>query len=293
MAGSNETSTFRVEFLRDVSIETIHAVFVEAFSDYYFRFHLSENQFRNHIRLNAVDLDRSIGCFDGERLIGVSLNGFGDWGGLPTVYDAGTGVIPSHRRRGASEQMLTTMMSVFREQGIKQCLLEVIDANASAIGLYEKLGFEKVRVLLLLEADDLEIPDAPTPDNLLIKEMDKPDWRVFESFGDGRPSWQNSREAIDRSVHMKKIVGAFLDGRCVGFIAFSAGVGRVAQMGVDPEHRRLGIGSMLLKTMKTDLREGFKLQVINIDAALTDCLAFFRNRGFRTVLSQIEMRKTC
>jgi len=34
-------------------------------------------------------------CFDGKKPVGLSLNGFGDWEGKPTIYDAGTAVLPA------------------------------------------------------------------------------------------------------------------------------------------------------------------------------------------------------
>ena len=105
MHDRNETSAFDCRFLSEDHFSSLHQKFVEAFSDYSRPFEFNERQFRNHIVLNAVDLSRSVGCFRGDELIGFSLNGFGRWEGKSTVYDAGTAVIPSQRRLGASEAM--------------------------------------------------------------------------------------------------------------------------------------------------------------------------------------------
>ena len=120
MPETNENSHFVCTFLNDECFETAHLKFVEAFSDYLIAFQLSEQQFRNHIKLNAVDLNRSMGCFDDGELVGLSLNGFGQWNNVPTVYDAGTGVIPSHRKRGISESMFRTMLPIFQNDGYEQ-----------------------------------------------------------------------------------------------------------------------------------------------------------------------------
>src|SRR5690349_9749272 len=120
MAVLDETGLQRCCFLGEEHFAKLYATFTEAFSDYVYPFALTEGQFRNHLILNGVDLSRTAGCFVDGRLVGFSLNGFGEWEGLPTAYDAGSGVIPSHRRRHICESMFEMMLPVFRTDGIKQ-----------------------------------------------------------------------------------------------------------------------------------------------------------------------------
>src|SRR4030095_15068055 len=108
-----------------------------------------------------------------------------------------------------------------------------------------------------------------------------------DHFGEGKPSWQNSVEAVTRSVQMKRLFGAFVDGQCVGYIVFSAGVGRLAQLAVHRDFRRRGIATRLLLEMQKDAR-GQKLHVINLDESMTESVVFFRNRGFTKVLGPFE-----
>ena len=269
----------------------LHAKFVEAFSDYTRPFDFNEQRFQNHIVLNAVDLQRSVGCFRGSELIGFSLNGFGDWNGKSTVYDAGTGVIPDQRRLGASEAMFNMMFPVLKDAGAEQILLEVITTNDPAVNLYKKLGFEIERELLLLEAPgELHIGRELNMD-IDIHQIASSDLVSFSGFGDGKPSWQNSNDAITRSEQKKTILGAFIDNRCVGYIIFTSGLDRVAQFVVDKKCRSRGVGNRLLAAMQTDAAEGCKLQVLNIDNAVTECVDFLINRGFDKILSQFEMIK--
>lgn len=290
MANGNETALRDCRFLGEDHFARLYETFIEAFSDYVFPFALTETQFRNHINLNAVDLSRTAGFFDSDRLVGFSLNGFGDWEGRSTVYDAGTGVIPSMRRRGISEAMFEMMLPRFKDRGIGQCLLEVITTNAGAIRLYEKLNFATTRELALLQCDGKIKPAVSAP-NIEIRDVTDPDWLLLTSFWDGRPSWQNSVEAVDRSMHLKRILGAFLDGQCVGYIVFSSRFGRVAQMAVDKAHRSRGIGTALLRAMQDETTSGYSLQIINIDRSLAEAVTFFRNRGFYERLAQYEMIK--
>ncbi|MBP9664960.1 MAG: GNAT family N-acetyltransferase [Pyrinomonadaceae bacterium] len=290
MPNGNETNLCDCRFLSDEHFDPLYATFIEAFSDYVFPFALTETQFRNHINLNAVDLCRTAGYFDSDKLVGFSLNGFGDWNGRPTVYDAGTGVIPSMRRRGISEAMFDMMLPVFKERSISQSLLEVVTKNGGAIRLYEKLGFSVTRELALFQCDGKVKPAVSAP-QVEIRDMPEPDWKLLTSFWDGRPSWQNSVEAVQRSLPLKRILGAFHDDACVGYVVFSSKFGRVAQMAVDKAHRTRGIGTALLNTMQAETTSGYSLQIINIDRSLTDAITFLRNRGFYERLTQLEMLK--
>src|SRR4030095_13446980 len=158
------------------------------FADYIIKFELTERQFKNHITLNAVDLDRSAGCFDANRPVGLSLNGFGTWEGKPTVYDAGTTVLPEYRRRGVSRAMFDWMIPMFAAEGFEQFLLEVITNNVPAVRLYEQLGFHRTRELLLLEAEPTIALNGQPAADIEIREIHRHENIPFEHFWDGKPS---------------------------------------------------------------------------------------------------------
>ena len=283
---TNENSRLECRFLRAGQFAAIHKTFIEGFADYIIKFELTERQFQNHITLNAVELDRSAGCFDADRTIGVSLNGFGAWEGKRTVYDAGTTVIPEYRRRGASRAMFEWMIPMFADEGYEQFLLEVITQNDPAIRLYEMLGFNRTRELLLLEAGPTTPLEYPAPPSVEIREIHRHENIPYEAFWEGKPSWQNSLEAIERTKQLKRVFGAFNGPECVGYIVFSSG--RLSQLAVRRDHRRQGIGTRLLLEMQMDV-PGQKLHIINLDESMTESVVFFQNRGFKKVLAQYEM----
>lgn len=287
----NETASRYCCFLSEEYFDQLYDTFIEAFSDYVFPFALTVTQFRNHINLNAVDLERTVGCFEDGRLVGFSLNGFGEWGERPTLYDAGTGVIPSARRRGVSRAMFDHMLPRFKAEGIEQCVLEVVKTNVGAIHLYQSLDFTSVRELALLQCDTPVVLKVAEPPGIDVREIDQPDWSVFRSFRDGKPSWQNSNDAIRRSTNVKQILGAFDGDVCVGYVIFSAQFGRIAQLAVHPAYRRRGIGSLLLQRMRAATADGHSLQVINLDKELEGAMKFFEKHGFYERLIQYEMLK--
>src|SRR5687768_2535827 len=177
-----EGNEIACRFLSEDYFSQLYAAFTEAYADYVVPFALTETQFRNHINLNAVDLDRSVGYFEEDRLVGFSLNGFGQWNAKPTVYDAGTGVVPDRRRRGFSRAMFEMMLPIFKDQGFEQFVLEVVSNNYRAVDLYEKLDFQSVRQLALLQLDG-RLADKGSPD-IEVHDIDEPDWETMKKFWD-------------------------------------------------------------------------------------------------------------
>jgi ribosomal protein S18 acetylase RimI-like enzyme len=168
-------------------------------------------------------------------------------------------------------------------------MLEVITTNSAAISLYKKLGFRSVREVALLQCDGKVISSADKPKHIEIRDIESPDWSLLTTFWDGNTSWQNSVAAIERSRNMKRILGAYSDGKCVGYIVFSSKFGRVAQIAVQKGHRNRGIGTALIQAMQAETADGFSLQIINIDKSIATAMTFFTNRGFYEILRQHEM----
>lgn len=289
MHDQDETYTYECRFLSESDFDLLHEKFLEAFSDYFIPFSLSKDQFRNHILLNAVDLESSIGCFARGEMVGFSLNGLGEWNGRATVYDAGTGVVPAFRRRGVSRRMFEIMIPHFKDRGCARFLLEVITQNYPAVQLYERLGFRKTRKLLLLECADRSRIPPPTDDGPEIREIDVPDFASLQKLWDGGTSWQNSADAITRGRHSKSILGAFDAGACVGYIAYSNPFGRIAQLAVAPDRRNRGIATRLVAEMHRRTPADANLQVINLDSDISEAVSFFKNLGFEERVAQFEM----
>jgi ribosomal-protein-alanine N-acetyltransferase len=56
-------------------------------------------------------------------------------------------ILSSWRRKGIARQLVEELSMIFRELGKKRIKLEVRVSNKAAIALYEKLGFEKQKVI--------------------------------------------------------------------------------------------------------------------------------------------------
>lgn len=55
-------------------------------------------------------------------------------------------VLPEHRRKGIAHALLSSFVTMAKEEGLAFLTLEVRKSNEAAIRLYESFGFEKVGV---------------------------------------------------------------------------------------------------------------------------------------------------
>lgn len=279
-------------FLTDTDADrnAAHSAFQQAFSDYQVDMRMSRAQFDYRLLRDGIDLSKSVGAFEENELIGFCINGVGNWHGEPTIYDAGTGVVPQRRRQGISQEMFDFMLPRLKEVGFTQYLLEVLTSNQPAVNLYRKLGFSDTRELAVFRSN-MRLANLKTC-RAEVREVAVADWDLYETFWDVYPSWQNSVEATKRTSFENVVLEAYADHRCVAYGVVSRTSGNLFQLAIDKRHRRGRLGSLLLIELQRRVVAGEPLKVNNIDKASTDSLMFYKSSGFELALEQYELNKT-
>jgi ribosomal protein S18 acetylase RimI-like enzyme len=69
------------------------------------------------------------------------IEGFSTFAGLPLVNVHDVAVLSGYRGQGVAEKMLVLAETIARERGACKMTLEVLQGNAGATRLYERLGF--------------------------------------------------------------------------------------------------------------------------------------------------------
>jgi ribosomal-protein-alanine acetyltransferase len=72
-------------------------------------------------------------------------------------------VASKYRRKGVGQKLLLETEAIFKTKGAKECRLEVREDNVAALGVYVKLGYEKISLLehYYGEAHGLYLRKAP------------------------------------------------------------------------------------------------------------------------------------
>jgi GNAT superfamily N-acetyltransferase len=127
-----------------LDLPALAELFSDCFSDYVVPMRMDESALREHVETNGIDLDCSRVVVE-ERPVAfalIALRGTAAWVG-------GMGTIGSHRRLGLGTSALVAGIEAARERGCDAVWLEVIDRNRAAARLYESLGFEVQRDLIV------------------------------------------------------------------------------------------------------------------------------------------------
>jgi ribosomal protein S18 acetylase RimI-like enzyme len=74
-----------------------------------------------------------------------TVQGIGDERGLGSIQNLG--VTPEHRGLGLAKALMVYALQGFRQAGMRRVTLEVTGQNKPAVGLYEQLGFHRVRTV--------------------------------------------------------------------------------------------------------------------------------------------------
>jgi GNAT superfamily N-acetyltransferase len=134
----------RVQTADTLEPSALLELFNAGFADYLVPMRMDSSLFGDHLQYNDIDLRRSPVLFD-QRPVAFALMARRG----PEAWVGGMGCVPSHRRQGLGERGLTAGLDAAGEDGCRVARLEVIDGNRPAIRLYEKLGFEVVRDVIV------------------------------------------------------------------------------------------------------------------------------------------------
>jgi ribosomal protein S18 acetylase RimI-like enzyme len=274
-----------IKSLQGVKITQVLDTFNESFSDYLVPMNLTLEQFNSKLHTENINWDYSIGVFFDSNLCGFILH-FEDFEkGKKILYNGGTGVIPTQRGNHWTQKMYETFYPIFKENGVEEMVLEVLAANEKAIKVYQKIGFETERIVKCFRGT---IPqDLTLHPEIQIKEIQTADWGIFQSFWEVLPTWQNTPSVLDRT-DTKKIVGAYLDDKLVGYAIYNPTTKRLNQLAVDPQHRRKYIAETLLSEIGK--KEEAEFTLLNVDEDATGLLSLLQKMNWKNTVDQLEMR---
>ena len=125
------------------SDSSLAEIFTAGYEGYFTPFVLDEAAFRFMSTTYDDDLDASrVAIVDDEPagICKLGIRGERGWIG-------GVGVAAPHRGKGIGEALMRGVLDEARSRGLREVWLEVLFPNEPAIRLYDKLGFERVRVL--------------------------------------------------------------------------------------------------------------------------------------------------
>jgi ribosomal protein S18 acetylase RimI-like enzyme len=174
-------TTIRLASATRYSYAELAEIFNAGYEGYFTPFALDEATFRFMSTVWDDDLEASrVAIADGEPagICKLAIRGERGWIG-------GIGVAVPHRGKGIGEALMRGVLEEAAARGLREVWLEVLFPNEPAIRLYEKLGFERVRVLEVWTLDELdsrgdgrfEVPVARAQERIRRDRREREPWQ--------------------------------------------------------------------------------------------------------------------
>lgn len=275
---------FQITTLENIKLSEVLNAFNSAFADYFVKITLTEKNLAEKIMAENILLEKSVGAFADDKLVGFILLAIDEIEGRKTAYNGGTGVLPAWRGNRLTSKMYEFILPKLQTKEIYFQQLEVVTQNQAAIRVYEKIGFKKARTLACFKGN---INPTITNPQFEIKILDELDGPIFTLFWNSSPSWQNSLSAIGRTKDLHKIIGAFAQETLVGYLIYTA-TGRIKQFAVKQEFRHSGLGQTLFAFAKSELGDQ-EIVITNLDKNDRESILFLGKLGLTLFLEQFEM----
>lgn len=280
----------KIKTLENTNFQIIHEAAINAFSDYVEQFEVTLEELKYMLERRGCNLSLSFGAFDGDKLVGFTLNGVGEWNGQRTAYDTGTGVIKEYRKQGIATRIFNESLPVLRENKITQYLLEVIKTNTGAFDLYKKAGFKVTREFdyFSMDKDKIEIKREINQPEFQIKKVDKPNWEIYKTLWEFNPSWQNSIDSINRKIEHFDVQEVIVENELAGYGIIERHTGDIPSLAISPNRRRNKIGKILFNKLleHTDSNE---IRITNSAKEYKPFKSFVENLGLPAGYGQYEM----
>lgn len=282
----------KIQTLRNSSLHSICKAFAEAFADY--EVQLTDEQLIQMLQRKGFDPALSFAAFEADKIIAFTLNGIGEFNGVRTAYDIGTGTLKEFRGQGLASKIFQYSIPHLNKNHIAQYLLEVLQHNTHAVKVYLKLGFKVTREFHYFKQQVSTVKNkiAGYGSTCSIHPISIHELEKLAHFQDFCASWQNSFEAVARNPEKFIILGAHnTHDKLTGYCILEPDTGDIAQIAVEQLHRRKGIASLLLHdALKRNACDIIK--VINTDVKCHTLTCFLESKNINPKGRQFEMIKS-
>lgn len=265
-----------IKNLKGIPLEKIVECLLIAFEGYFVQMPSDVEYWRNRYKGARVDFELCFGAFKEEQLVGFIINGVDYLDGKLTAFNTGTGVIPAFRGQQVVDRLYAFAIPFFEEKGITNCALEVIQENARAIKVYERIGFTKKRSLNSYKGE-ITIPEK----DVTIQTVN------FQNLLQGLSehtlyAWDFTNEAL---LLLKDSYTTYTvhhpDKKLIGYFVINPTNGTLAQIESSSENIPLLLSG--IQQVATSIR------IVNVDESRMDLIQNLLNCGLENIINQFEM----
>lgn len=267
------------------SYEQLAEIYNQGRVDYIVPMPMNAKRMLEYVNAYDIDMNLSLIAVDLEDKLpnGICMTGIRQDRGWITRL----GVIPERRRRKTGEFLMREIMNLTKSRGISQLQLEVIRGNEPARQLFEKLGFEPIRDLVVLRRPPSKLPLELIPTVDISYEIIEDTKKIIKYLEerDDVPSWIEETSSLVNSGNMRLIHAQHPNGE-VGWIAFQRTPFQLTHFVFSPH-----ASNIFLKTLLAIVHHIYPLQDTKIENIPLNHPAYdsFQTLGYIEAFQRIEM----
>jgi ribosomal protein S18 acetylase RimI-like enzyme len=229
------------------------------------------------------------------------------------------GVVPEHRGKGIGRAMAEKAIESMRERGMQTVETSALTDKRAAIGLWESMSFQRVRVFSLMKASLKNIPSGVGEnrdvqlrefENGSLEDLKLLTWLTNETFKE-HYNWRphtidEIRYFLEQDPQFKDQENLFtlLEGKPVGYVGTGIDKkynaernvrhGWIMSIGVLKQNRLKGVGKrLMIEGMKLLRAKDMTHALLGVDDQNpTNAIKLYENMGFKAVEKDIAYRKT-
>lgn len=215
----------RLSSLSHTPFSQITDCFNEAFRDYFVHLQATADYLQDRWQAAGVDYNLSVGAFEKEKLVGFMILCTGETRGIPTVHNAGTGVVPACRGRRLVAEMYAYALPKLIASGSQQSTLEVITLNEKAIRAYEAVGYKIVRKVHCFSGSVAS--SAAPAGNWEIKTSSAIHWPLLATLPPHRATWEQRPEVIAKHAERYECWQLWAEGSLKASLILNPATGKI------------------------------------------------------------------
>jgi len=279
-----ETDRITYDSLSNVDTDALLKLFNESFKNYFVPLHFTKQQFSKKLATENIDLSLSAGAFADGEPVGFILHATGEFNGVFTAYNAGTGILPAFRGRNITAALYRFALEQLMRNGIEHSVLEVFVQNLPAFRAYKTAGFHVVRQL-----ESFKYPKpAKSTDVDGVVEVSQSEFASTGLLPAWNPAWQYGDSCVQRSGDYQIFLR--LENQLpVAFCTVNLETGRMAQFGC--KNFNLYSGHLHLLFDFLAARAQKDLSIIHIDKNAAPAIRSVSDFGFTPLVSSYEMHR--
>lgn len=275
----NKQSTMRSATLESVPTADVIHCLNDAFSNYFVPMPTAISFWEKRFHAARVDWSLSQGIFEKNKLVAFAIHGVDSYKGVLTAFNTGTGVVEAHRGLQLVDRMYATALSQLQTKGIKKCMLEVIQENARAIRVYERIGFSITRSLACFKGK-IQLPKQPIRlEKIGFADVIKLPQRKHKLY-----SWDNTNVAVERFGDYALYSVKTQNETYLGYFIIEPKSGYIAQLEAENKD--------FLPLFNGIQQISNEIRINNIDPTRIELIKVLAKIGLQNTINQYEMEMT-